>query len=529
MPPLKRRQKRVLALAISQSIAAISHAATITVNLVDDATADDDFCTLREAINQANREGNPPLNNGCANGENGPDTIILPSSTVFTVSISQVPYSTFSIESDITIEGFGSTITIAASELRHFSVPATPTYGRLSLNNITLNGGNLSDPNSLGGAINAAGGVILKNTTVSGNTAGSGGGVFSSGKQLDVDRSKIINNSATATNSASCRCGKGGGGILFERNWGLLTIRDSEVTSNYSRTHSGGVRAQAINFDKKITLSITNSTISENKAELGGGGFSTAYNGVVTVSSSAISRNRASASGAFFTGRESIVTLSDSTISGNSARFEGGFSVYYSIMRVRNSTISNNTASEGVGAFSLYVSQQVILENSTISENSSNTGAAGFSLKGFSTLTLRNSIVANPNGADCAIGTSYYENYSFGEARSAVLADQSNIIEDGSCDTNAAQIDPRLLPLADNGGPTLTHALAPDSPAIDMGRQNVCDRAPISGLDQRGFIRTNQCDIGAFEFGAVPQQSLNSPAKFLPSIMLLLEDEEDPS
>ena len=29
--------------------------------------------------------------------------------------------------------------------------------------------------------------------------------------------------------------------------------------------------------------------------------------------------------------------------------------------------------------------------------------------------------------------------------------------------------DPGLLPLADNGGPTLTHALQPDSPALDMG------------------------------------------------------------
>ena len=30
-------------------------------------------------------------------------------------------------------------------------------------------------------------------------------------------------------------------------------------------------------------------------------------------------------------------------------------------------------------------------------------------------------------------------------------------------------IDPRLGPLADNGGETLTHALLPDSPAINMG------------------------------------------------------------
>ncbi len=41
--------------------------------------------------------------------------------------------------------------------------------------------------------------------------------------------------------------------------------------------------------------------------------------------------------------------------------------------------------------------------------------------------------------------------------------------------------DPRLAPLANNGGPTLTHALMADSPAIDMGS----NPAGLS-YDQRG-------------------------------------------
>ena len=61
--------------------------------------------------------------------------------------------------------------------------------------------------------------------------------------------------------------------------------------------------------------------------------------------------------------------------------------------------------------------------------------------------------------------------------------------------------DPRLGPLQDNGGPTWTHALLPDSPAIDHGSAR--------GLtaDQRGFARpidvpgtAKAGDIGAFEF-----------------------------
>jgi hypothetical protein len=55
--------------------------------------------------------------------------------------------------------------------------------------------------------------------------------------------------------------------------------------------------------------------------------------------------------------------------------------------------------------------------------------------------------------------------------------------------------------LADNGGPTQTHALKPGSPAIDQGDPFACSVIAIT--DQRGFRRPigPDCDIGAFEFG----------------------------
>ena len=54
-----------------------------------------------------------------------------------------------------------------------------------------------------------------------------------------------------------------------------------------------------------------------------------------------------------------------------------------------------------------------------------------------------------------------------------------------------------LAPLADNGGPTLTHALVPDSPAIDASPVD----AECAATDQRGNARPQgaMCDIGAFE------------------------------
>jgi len=61
-------------------------------------------------------------------------------------------------------------------------------------------------------------------------------------------------------------------------------------------------------------------------------------------------------------------------------------------------------------------------------------------------------------------------------------------------------IDPKLGPLQDNGGPTLTHALLPGSPAVNAGNPGGCmGSAGLLTTDQRGFARFGRCDIGAYE------------------------------
>jgi hypothetical protein len=64
--------------------------------------------------------------------------------------------------------------------------------------------------------------------------------------------------------------------------------------------------------------------------------------------------------------------------------------------------------------------------------------------------------------------------------------------------TPGAPIDPLLGTLADNGGPTLTLALQPGSPAINRGDP----AAPPQ--DQRGYGRLGVPDVGAFEFNGIP-------------------------
>jgi hypothetical protein len=66
----------------------------------------------------------------------------------------------------------------------------------------------------------------------------------------------------------------------------------------------------------------------------------------------------------------------------------------------------------------------------------------------------------------------------------------------GNVPPNSSPIDPRIGPLADNGGPTRTHALLLGSPAIDAASTPDCPTT-----DQRGVLRPQgaACDIGSYE------------------------------
>ena len=76
----------------------------------------------------------------------------------------------------------------------------------------------------------------------------------------------------------------------------------------------------------------------------------------------------------------------------------------------------------------------------------------------------------------------------------SVIADAQSIVENGFCGSFRSG-DPGLLPLTNNGGRTLTHALADDSIAINTGNNATC-----VARDQRGFTRNDrECDVGAFE------------------------------
>jgi hypothetical protein len=143
-----------------------------------------------------------------------------------------------------------------------------------------------------------------------------------------------------------------------------------------------------------------------------------------------------------------------------------------------NTTISGNTASAGGAIANLHGS--VTLDSVTIATNA--TGLSGKT----EAIQMRGSLIANL-GANC-----------FG----AVQSTGNNASSDATCGlmvaTDQQKADLKLGALADNGGPTQTHALLPGSAAIDKGGDG---GTGCLAVDQRGIARPQgaACDIGAFE------------------------------
>jgi len=107
-------------------------------------------------------------------------------------------------------------------------------------------------------------------------------------------------------------------------------------------------------------------------------------------------------------------------------------------------------------------------------------------------ITIRNTLIANSS--------------SDSNCEASIVSKGYNMDSDGTCGLKAhgdlSKINPKLGLLKDNGGPTLTHALLPGSPAIDAGNPAGCTdhKGVVISADQRGHARIGRCDIGAFEF-----------------------------
>src|SRR5229473_1663730 len=425
-------------LAFSLTPPSPSYAATLTV------CASGCYTTIAAAIAAAN-----PL---------GGDTISIQDASHNEANIT--------VDRDLTIQGQGATNTAVDGTGISGSVFTISAGVTATIQDVTIRNGSAF----LGGGIYNNGTVTISNGTLSGNSAGYGGGGILNGGGATA----TISNSTLSSNSAAVVAG----GILNE---GTLTISNSTLSSNSAAVVAGGILNEG-------TLTISNSTLSSNSAAAGAGGI--LNGGTLTISNSTLPSNSAAGdAGGIVNG--GTLTISNSTLSGNSAGVYGG-GIYNNgfgaTVTISNSTLSGNSA--GVYGGGIYNVGTVTISNSTLSGNSA---PGGGSLANFNAASVKNSIVGNSSGGNC-YGT--------------ITASGANLDTDGSCRsisfTTVTPAQLNLGPLALNPpGTTATQALLPGSAAINAAT-NCTD---VSGnsvtTDQRGVARPDNgesaCDIGAFE------------------------------
>jgi hypothetical protein len=236
-----------------------------------------------------------------------------------------------------------------------------------------------------------------------------------------------------------------------------------------------------------VGMSVTGG--STGPAENGGGILNL---GSLTLLESAVEGNIADGVGGGIH-TEGVLVARNSTISGNSAVNGGGIHVGSELgagaADVVNSTISQNTATAGVGGGVRVWSGTAALTSVTVSGNVADSGSA-IGLQPADGFAVIRSSVIHGECFDLQFGVVSQGHNIESPGSTCGLSQESDQVGLGTPELG-------LQPLQDNGGATATHALMPASSAIDRIPDEDCEVAQ----DQRGVLRPSgaACDVGAFE------------------------------
>jgi CSLREA domain-containing protein len=321
-----------------------------------------------------------------------------------------------------------------------------------------------------------SGDVEISGMTISGGLddgtltgSGSGGGILNN-DELALDGVTVTGNTASEAPAGTGNADAVGGGISNVTG-GLLSITRSTISANNA----------------------TASEIGTNDARAAGGGISSIAVAGISVSDSTISGNTASAT-----------EPTDPVAVGGGVSMSVGLGAFTNVTISGNRAITSGTSPTSQGGGIMSSLSALRITSSTVAFNEAITGA-NIMIR-FAALGLRNTIVSNPvTGSNCATSTA------------TIVSSGFNLASDASCNLTGTgdqpTTDPLLAPLANNGGPTLTHAPAIAGPAVDEGNSTSSGVHPTVATDQRGAARPadlpkandpagNGADIGAYEYGA---------------------------
>lgn len=485
----------------------VAHTAAIPVTATGSA-GDVDYtvngnCSIREAVYASRSDA---AQDACpAGGNGGPDTIVLPAGTTFSLPVTLAINYT-----DLNIQGNGSIVERAPDATYRFSVITMSGDTTLAIDDVTIRNGaadtdgggvylsgrgamDLTITNSLitqneaqgsGGGIYAGDyswiSVRLENSVVSHNAANdSGGGIHSAGATLDIQQTSIEYNTA----------GSGGGLEVYAPNASnggsvpLLLIRGSDIHHNTNTVSEGG----GMRIVGGGGVAVYDSTFYENTAFLAGGAIALIGTTLLELHRSSLHDNHVTVGGS---GPGGIVLY-------NYFLTNPGLTPIF----ISNSTLSGNDHIQ-IGLDSWH-SHALELNNTTIIASPGRNAVWLNSSGGSNSITSWNSVIAGSTDDavnDCSI-----------HASSHTFEHHHSWFEDGSCYDPAsgkgADGEPRLGPLADNGGNTLSHKPLPGSGLIDRGSSSpapglchrFCDLGFHTNDDQRGRGRVNRIDIGSIE------------------------------
>lgn len=513
------------------------NAATFTVTNTNDSGAG----SLRDAITQANTNAQADTINFDPAVFNVAQTITLTSGEI------QIGPDGTNPGRLVVINGPGANLlTISGGNASRIFLLGPQFNANVTMNGMTLRDGNgiSSVSNGNGGAIYAQvvanltlNSMVIRNNVVT--AVASGGGIY-----VNSSATTVINDSLITENSAYNL-----GGIFVDSN--TFTMRNTIVSNN--RAIPGDVGGIGTNLG---TVDIKNCQITGNKADRDIGGMN-ANSGTINITDTLISGNDSAGgsggglrlnqprvanlrrvtisnnvgSGLDIDRISEAVNIIDSTISNNHVRDFDGFvgeaggginiaNESNSPTRIINTTISGNSAPDsggGIHNFSpgLEIINSTIVNNFTTKSDGrfggggiydgelarSGGGSFGFRFK------IQNSIVANNTsgsvGPDIRSG--------FDSAGYNIIGNTSGVNNSTANTGDQFNVNPNVGALADNGGPTRTHALLAGSPAINAGSNALAvdqNGNPLQ-FDQRGScykrIVGGTVDIGAYEKDATGQ------------------------
>ena len=542
-----------------QVTAATTFAVDSTVDEVDVSPGDGvcdqgtGSCTLRAAIMEANALP-------------GADTVEIPSGT-YTLTLAGTDENggatgDLDITEDLTIAGAGAGVTIVDGNSidRVFHVVGS---ANVEIHDLTITGGEAETGGGIhteydlaifdsifggnlatfrgGGVFSDSPGLLtITRTVFTGNSAdAAGGGLYAVGGTLEVSESAFTDNEAPfdaaglvaingtgpelieVTNSdftgnigrglfivaqdgvlqdLEIHDNTGGGAGAWAVGNGLVDATRLNVTGNTNVSNGGGLQFSSSFPSSEVHLS--SSTVSDNSAWYGAGIDNSA---LLTVTDTVISGNTAETiyGGGLFNANEFV--LNNVEITGNSAPNDDGGGIWSTgAATINNSTISGNGANNGGGIYNS--AGPMTITATTITDNTSTSRGGGIhNIDG--PVNLLNTIVAGntaPDGPDI-----FGSVISLGHNLLGDDTDATGSIDGLNGDivgTGGSPVDPELGPLADNGGPTQTHALLPGSPVIDAGDSSVIGPPLNLATDQRGLSRLSGAavDIGAFESQSAP-------------------------